>query len=347
MLKDAGASFVIVGHSERRADHGETDVDVKAQGAPRRLPRASSAIVCVGESEAERDAGKAERCRRRRSSKARCPTAMWPTRSPSPTSPSGRSAPGARPRSTISARCIARSARNSSSFYGDGGADIRILYGGSVKAENAAEILRAGEVGGALVGGASLTAESFLGIIVAAAELLRRLSFPCDPRPGSLSARLDFNRKRPQCRSSCSSRSSRPSSPPRWSTVVLMQRSEGGGLGMGGGGSPAGLMSARGAADFLTRATAILATLFVGLSILLAAIGIGATEGRVDRFLARPQTVTAEKAQRAAAELARPDRSRPAGAGSGFRTGEHGTGRSAQQGAAQLIPTAFRRSTVD
>ena len=71
-------------------------------------------------------------------------------------------------------------------------------------------------------------------------------------------------------------------------TVVLMQRSEGGGLGMGGGGSPAGLMSARGAADFLTRATAILATIFVALSILLAAIGIGATEGRsIDASLDR------------------------------------------------------------
>lgn len=71
-------------------------------------------------------------------------------------------------------------------------------------------------------------------------------------------------------------------------TVVLMQRSEGGGLGMGGGGSPAGLMSARGAADFLTRATTVLATLFVGLSIVLAAIGIGATSGReIDSSLDR------------------------------------------------------------
>jgi preprotein translocase subunit SecG len=70
-----------------------------------------------------------------------------------------------------------------------------------------------------------------------------------------------------------------------------MQRSEGGGLGMGGGGSPAGLMSARGAADFLTRATTILATVFVGLSILLAAIGIGATEGRsIDSSLDRSIT---------------------------------------------------------
>ncbi|WEK46960.1 MAG: preprotein translocase subunit SecG [Candidatus Andeanibacterium colombiense] len=70
--------------------------------------------------------------------------------------------------------------------------------------------------------------------------------------------------------------------------VVLMQRSEGGGLGMGGGGSPAGLMSARGAADFLTRATTILATIFVSLSILLAAIGVGATENRkIDSTLDR------------------------------------------------------------
>lgn len=59
--------------------------------------------------------------------------------------------------------------------------------------------------------------------------------------------------------------------------VVLMQRSEGGGLGVGG--SPSGLMSARGAADFMTRATTILATLFVILSIALAAVSVGATQG--------------------------------------------------------------------
>jgi preprotein translocase subunit SecG len=62
--------------------------------------------------------------------------------------------------------------------------------------------------------------------------------------------------------------------------VVLVQRSEGGGLGLGGGGSPGGLMSARGAANFLTRATTILATLFVVLSIVLAAVAVGTTSGR-------------------------------------------------------------------
>lgn len=73
--------------------------------------------------------------------------------------------------------------------------------------------------------------------------------------------------------------------------VILMQRSEGGGLGMGG--SPSGLMSARGAADFLTRATAVLATIFVALSILLATLAVGASSGReidttLDRSTAAP-----------------------------------------------------------
>ena len=61
--------------------------------------------------------------------------------------------------------------------------------------------------------------------------------------------------------------------------LVLMQRSEGGGLGIGGGGSPGGLMSARGAADFLTRMTKYVATLFVILSIVLAALAVSVTSG--------------------------------------------------------------------
>lgn len=68
--------------------------------------------------------------------------------------------------------------------------------------------------------------------------------------------------------------------------VILMQRSEGGGLGVGG--SPSGFMSARGAADFLTRATAVLATVFVLLSIVLATLAVGATSGRsIDTSLDR------------------------------------------------------------
>ena len=70
--------------------------------------------------------------------------------------------------------------------------------------------------------------------------------------------------------------------------LILMQRSEGGGLGVGGGGSPSGMLSARGAADFLTRSTAVLATIFVILSIILAALAVDSTSGReIDTSLQR------------------------------------------------------------
>lgn len=73
--------------------------------------------------------------------------------------------------------------------------------------------------------------------------------------------------------------------------LVLMQRSEGGGLGLGGGGSPGGLMSARGAADFLTRATKWLAVLFVALAILLAAMAVDFSSGStIDDTLDRSVT---------------------------------------------------------
>ena len=78
--------------------------------------------------------------------------------------------------------------------------------------------------------------------------------------------------------------------------VVLVQRSEGGGLGIGGGGSPGGLMSARGAANFLTRATAILASLFVALSIALAALAVGTSSGhKIDNSLDRGVTPASQQ----------------------------------------------------
>lgn len=77
--------------------------------------------------------------------------------------------------------------------------------------------------------------------------------------------------------------------------VVLMQRSEGGGLGIGGGGSPGGLMSARGASDFLTKTTKWLAIMFVTLSIALAAVAINATSGRsIDDSLDRSVDTAAQ-----------------------------------------------------
>jgi triosephosphate isomerase len=170
MLKDSGAGFVIVGHSERRADHGETDADVKAK-AEAALAAGLAVIVCLGETEAQRDAGEAE------SVVAAQLAGSLPR------------AEGAADRVTVAYEPVwaigtgrtptvedvgqmHRSIREQlTEIYGEAGAHVRILYGGSVKPDNAAELLAADEVGGALVGGASLTAESFLGIIVAAAEL--------------------------------------------------------------------------------------------------------------------------------------------------------------------------------
>lgn len=169
MVKDAGAGFVIVGHSERRADHGESDADVKAK-AEAALAVGLSVIVCVGETEAQRDGGQAEQVvadqlegslPRDKAQAEKVTVAYEPVwaigtgRTPTVEDVAAM-------HKSIRERLVA--------IYGESGADVRILYGGSVKPDNAAALLVADEVGGALVGGASLTAESFLGIIIAAAE---------------------------------------------------------------------------------------------------------------------------------------------------------------------------------
>lgn len=170
MLKDAGAGFAIVGHSERRADHGETDAEVKAK-AEAALAAGLHVIVCVGETEKQRDVGEAEKvvAKQLRGSLPRgddLAEKVSVAYEPVWAIGTGRTP------TFMEIGEMHRSIRKRlGSIYGEGAAEVRILYGGSVKAENAAEILRADEVGGALVGGASLTAESFLGIIVAAAEL--------------------------------------------------------------------------------------------------------------------------------------------------------------------------------
>lgn len=171
MLKDAGAGFVIVGHSERRADHGETDADVKAK-AEAALAVGLNAIVCVGETEAERDAGEAEQVVARQlqgslpqgeGAAAKVTVAYEPVWAIG----TGRTP------TVDDIGAMHRAIRERlNAVYGEGGAAIRILYGGSVKPSNAGELLAADEVGGALVGGASLTAESFLGIVAAAHEAL-------------------------------------------------------------------------------------------------------------------------------------------------------------------------------
>ena len=168
MMKDAGAGFCIVGHSERRADHGESDALVKEK-AEAALAAGMNAIVCVGETEAERDAGQAQDVVSRQlagSLPALDDAAMSVTVAYEPVWAIGTG----RTPTVEDIGAMHRHIRGVlESTYGKEGADVRILYGGSVKADNAAELLAADEVGGALVGGASLTAESFIGIVIAAA----------------------------------------------------------------------------------------------------------------------------------------------------------------------------------
>lgn len=162
MLVDAGAELVIVGHSERRAGHGETDAMVKAK-AEAALDAGLSVIVCVGETEAQRDAGNAVAVVTAQV------TGSLPDREPLP----GKLAIAYEPVWAIgtgrvpSVADVAEIHRAIRAQLGD--APVRILYGGSVNAANAAELLAADQVGGALVGGASLTADSFLAIVSAAA----------------------------------------------------------------------------------------------------------------------------------------------------------------------------------
>jgi triosephosphate isomerase len=168
MLKDAGAGFTIVGHSERRNDHGESDALVR-QKAEAVLAAGMNVIVCVGETEAQRDAGKAEKVVTRQIAASLPQGEEVAGKITVAYEPVWAIGTGRTPMvEDIGAMHTAIRAKLVSMF-GEAGQDIRILYGGSVKPENAAELLAADEVGGALVGGASLTAESFLGIIVAAA----------------------------------------------------------------------------------------------------------------------------------------------------------------------------------
>jgi triosephosphate isomerase len=169
MLKDAGADFVIVGHSERRADHGEISADVKAK-ADAAIAVSLNVIVCVGETEAERDGGQAEavvtaqleQSLPRSEGAAEKVTVAY--------EPVWAIGTGRTPTSADVGAMHRAIRQRLQAIYGDGADTVRILYGGSVKPDNAAELLAADEVDGALVGGASLTAESFLAIVVAAAE---------------------------------------------------------------------------------------------------------------------------------------------------------------------------------
>ena len=164
MLRDAGAAWVIVGHSERRADHGETDLTVRAKAAS-----AAAAglvpIVCVGEVEAHRMSGRAEVVVASQVDGSVPPGfAGAVAYEPVWAIGTGRSATEADVEAmhkVIRATLVDK--------LGEAGQGVRILYGGSVKPGNAAALLALPEVGGALVGGASLVAADFLAIARAAA----------------------------------------------------------------------------------------------------------------------------------------------------------------------------------
>jgi len=169
MLKDAGAGFVIVGHSERRTDHGETNADVLAK-AEAGIAAGLNVIVCVGETLTERDAGKAVSVVTKQLQGSLPKADDAAAKVTVAYEPVWAIGTGKVP-SVLDISEMHKAIRKKLvGIFGEEGEEVRILYGGSVKAENAAEILEVDDVGGALVGGASLTAESFLGIIVAAAE---------------------------------------------------------------------------------------------------------------------------------------------------------------------------------
>ena len=164
MLLDAGASLTIVGHSERRAAHSETNADVKAK-AEAAVSAGLDVILCVGESLEIREAGDAIATVAAQLADSLPDGAARLTVAYEPIWAIGT---GKVPSvEDIAAMHEALRARLVASF-GDAGAVVRILYGGSVKASNAAEIFAIRDVDGALVGGASLTAADFLPIVDAA-----------------------------------------------------------------------------------------------------------------------------------------------------------------------------------
>jgi triosephosphate isomerase len=166
MLADAGAGLVIVGHSERRAGYGETDALVAAKaGAAHRA--GLEPIVCVGETLAEREDGRT------------LSVVTGQVRGSLPDVLAGKAfavayepvwaiGTGLTPTLEQIEEVHVAIRAVLVELFGDHGASVPILYGGSVKPSNAAEILKLRDVGGALVGGASLKAADFLGIIEAA-----------------------------------------------------------------------------------------------------------------------------------------------------------------------------------
>jgi triosephosphate isomerase (TIM) len=169
MLAELGARITVVGHSERRTDQHETSHDAWAKAAAAHR-HGLDVVLCCGETDAERDAGRAERIVQSQIEKSlpESANARWLTLAYEPRWAIGTGKTPA-PEEIASMHAIARAKlRTMIGAEADG---IRILYGGSVTGANAGAILALDDVDGALVGGASLTADKFVPIIEAAARL--------------------------------------------------------------------------------------------------------------------------------------------------------------------------------
>jgi triosephosphate isomerase len=165
MLADLGAGFVILGHSERRADHAESDAVVLAK-AEAALVSVLTPIVCVGESEAQRVSGEAEEVVAAQLAGS-LPAGFAAAGGVVAYEPVWAIGTGRTPTEADIAAMHARIRAELEQRFGAAGSTLRILYGGSVKPGNAKAILALPHVDGALVGGASLVASDFLGIATA------------------------------------------------------------------------------------------------------------------------------------------------------------------------------------
>ncbi|WP_313071012.1 triose-phosphate isomerase [Melaminivora sp.] len=166
MLRDFGARYVLVGHSERRQYHGESDADVAAK-AQKALAAGITPIVCVGETLAEREAGETEHVVRRQlaaviHANGHCISEIVVAYEPVWAIGTGRTAT---PEQAQQVHAVLRAQLAAATTHA---ARVPILYGGSMNAANAAELLAQPDIDGGLVGGASLKAQDFLQIIAAA-----------------------------------------------------------------------------------------------------------------------------------------------------------------------------------
>ena len=168
MLKDFAVRYAIVGHSERRQYHGETDEQV-AHKAQRALSAGITPIVCVGETLAEREAGKTEEVVKRQlaaviHTNGHCISEIVVAYEPVWAIGTGKTAS---PEQAQAVHAVLRAQLKAATEHSD---RVHILYGGSMNAANASELLAQPDIDGGLIGGAALKAADFLTIIAAAAR---------------------------------------------------------------------------------------------------------------------------------------------------------------------------------